>query len=125
MLCREGVGGHLKVELICLQEFVSYFLIILQILSQEQGFNLRELGGCQPLHVEGVAQPTWYSSEKKFCFCLNRRNKILMARYCMRFVNYIFIFSIPVPDTARTRNVINYRFGSMKLLSRLSLHVEL
>jgi hypothetical protein len=60
------VGGHLKVKLLCLQEFVSYFLTILQVLSQAQGFNLRELGGCPALHVEGVAQPTWYYSKNIF-----------------------------------------------------------
>ena len=51
-----GEGGHLKVKLFCLQEFVSYFLI-LQVLNQIQGFNLRELGGCPGFQVEGVAQP--------------------------------------------------------------------
>jgi len=50
--------GRLKVQLLCLQEFVSYFLI-LQVLNQVQGFNLRELGGCQGFQVEGVAQPNF------------------------------------------------------------------
>jgi hypothetical protein len=62
-MCLNGIsldylGRHLKVKLLCLQELVSYFLI-LQVLSQAQGFNFGELAGCPGLPVEGVAQPNF------------------------------------------------------------------
>jgi hypothetical protein len=62
---RTGERGHFKVKLLCLQEFVNYFLI-LQVLNQIQGFNLRELCGCPGFQVEAVAQPNFVFLENFF-----------------------------------------------------------
>ena len=44
---------------------------------------------------------------------------------CVCTVNCIVVFVIPVPDTGHTLTVRNYMLGSMKLMFRFTLHVEL
>jgi hypothetical protein len=44
--------------------------LILQVLNQVQGFNLRELGGCPGFQVEGVAQPNFVFLAIFFMFLL-------------------------------------------------------